>query len=76
MPSPDPLRAYLKELQKKYAGGVATEHTHRPALQRLITGRKLSFGDLLHYQQVVVALKETIRLMDEIDRAIPAWPIE
>lgn len=37
-------------------------------------GRQLSFEDL-HYQQVVVALQETLRLMDEIDEAIPGWPI-
>jgi hypothetical protein len=36
----------------------------------------LSFDDLMHYQKVVVALKETIRLMAEIGRAIPLWPIE
>jgi hypothetical protein len=30
----------------------------------------------MHYQKVVVALKETIRLMEEIDRAIPGWPVE
>ena len=39
-------------------------------------GRQLSFDDLMHYQKVVVALKETIRLMGEIDKAIPGWPIE
>jgi len=39
-------------------------------------GRQLSFDDLMHYQKVVVALKETARLMGEIDRAIPGWPIE
>jgi len=39
-------------------------------------GRQLSFDDLMHYQKVVVALKETIGLMAEIDRAIPGWPIE
>jgi len=39
-------------------------------------GRQLSFDDLMHYQMVVVALKETIRLMAEIDKAIPEWPIE
>ena len=38
--------------------------------------RQLSFDDLMHYQKVIVALKETIRLMEEIDRAIPGWPIE
>ncbi|TKJ30092.1 MAG: N-6 DNA methylase [Chloroflexi bacterium B3_Chlor] len=39
-------------------------------------GRKLSFDDLLHYQKIVVALKETMRLMEEIDALIPSWPIE
>ena len=38
-------------------------------------GRQLSFDDLMHYQKVVVALKETIRLIGEIDKAIPGWPI-
>ena len=39
-------------------------------------GRQLSFDDLMHYQKVVVALAETMRLMNEIDKAIPSWPIE
>jgi predicted helicase len=39
-------------------------------------GRKLSNDDITHYQRVVVAIKETIRLMSEIDKAIPNWPIE
>ncbi len=38
--------------------------------------RKLSFDDLMHYQKIVVALKETIRLMTAIDELIPSWPIE
>ncbi len=38
-------------------------------------GRALSHDDIEHYQRVVVALKETMRLMVEIDKAIPAWPI-
>ncbi len=38
-------------------------------------GRKLAYDDLTHYQKVVVALKETIRLMQEIDAAISDWPI-
>jgi len=29
-----------------------------------------------HYGKIVVALKETIRLMVEIDELIPSWPIE
>lgn len=38
-------------------------------------GRTLSFEDLQHYQKIVVALKETLRLMAEIDAAIPGWPL-
>jgi len=38
-------------------------------------GRTLSYDDLSHYQKIVVALKETIRLMDEIDAVIPSWPL-
>ena len=38
-------------------------------------GRKLTYDDLTHYQRIVVALSETIRLMAEIDAAIPAWPL-
>ena len=40
-------------------------------------GRKLLKADIEHYQRVVVALNETIRLMAEIDRVIEAhggWP--
>jgi hypothetical protein len=39
-------------------------------------GRTLTYDDLEHYSKVVTALKETIRLMAEIDAAIPKWPIE
>ena len=38
-------------------------------------GRVLSSDDITHYQRVAIALKETIRLMKEIDRAIPGWPL-
>ena len=38
--------------------------------------RNLSFDDILHYQKVVVALKETMKIMQEIDRIIPSFPIE
>lgn len=40
-------------------------------------GRKLSADDIAHYQRIVVALNETIRLMAEIDAVIEAhggWP--
>jgi len=39
-------------------------------------GRTLTYDELTHYQKVIVALKETIRLMAEIDRTIMSWPIE
>ena len=39
-------------------------------------GRLLTYDDLTHYQKVVVALSETIRIMKEIDKAIPEWPIK
>jgi predicted helicase len=39
-------------------------------------GRKLGYEDIEHYQKIVVALKETSRLMKEIDECIPGWPIE
>ena len=40
-------------------------------------GRRLSKDDIEHYQKIVVALSETIRLMAEIDKVIDAhggWP--
>jgi len=38
-------------------------------------GRTLSYDDRTHYQKIIVALKETIRLMEEIDELIPGWPV-
>lgn len=39
-------------------------------------GRALSYDDITHYQKIVVALKETMRLMKAIDAAISQWPVE
>jgi predicted helicase len=39
-------------------------------------GRKLTFDDVQHYQRIVVALSETIRLMAEIEERIPVWPMQ
>ena len=39
-------------------------------------GRKITWEDQQHYQKIVVALNETMRLMEEIDGTIPSWPIE
>lgn len=38
--------------------------------------RKLSNDDIIHYQKIVVALKNTIEIMQEIDTIIPSFPIE
>jgi len=41
-------------------------------------GRRLAYDDVTHYQRMVAALSETIRLMNEIDQVIDAhggWPI-
>ena len=44
-----------------------------------VPGRTLTADDIAHYQRIVVALKETMQLMEEIDEVIEAyggWPIE
>jgi len=38
-------------------------------------GRVLAFEDLADYMDVVGVLVGTIRLMQEIDAAIPSWPL-
>jgi hypothetical protein len=39
-------------------------------------GRALAYDDITHYQKIVVALAETVRVMNKIDAAIPKWPLE
>jgi predicted helicase len=44
---------------------------------RKVAGRKLNKGDIEHYQKIIVALSETIRIMAEIDKVIDkhgGWP--
>jgi len=83
--APEPLergRVYANEEQ--YVEGIAPEVWAfeigaYQVLEKWLKDRRgqaLSFDDLLHYQKVVVALRETMRLMDEIDEAVPSWPIE
>lgn len=38
-------------------------------------GRTLTQEDILHYQRIIVSLQETMRLMQQIDEAIPEFPI-
>lgn len=45
------------------ATGAVGPQIHSPYL--------LPYDDITHYQRVVVAIKETIRLISEIDKAIP-----
>jgi hypothetical protein len=38
-------------------------------------GRKLTYGDVQHWQRIAVAIKETGRIIAEIDALIPDWPL-
>jgi predicted helicase len=38
-------------------------------------GRALSYEDIERYRQVTEAVRQTLRVMEEIDRAIPGWPL-
>jgi len=38
-------------------------------------GRVLSYDDIEHYRKMTEAIRQTLRLMEEIDLAIPSWPI-
>jgi predicted helicase len=77
-----PGLVYINKTQ--YFQGVEPEvwefHIGRyQVLEKWLKDRKartLSYDDVTHYGRVVVALKETIRLMEEIDELIPSWPIE
>jgi len=35
MSNPDPFKTYLRELRKNLSTGVATEHTHRSAMEEI-----------------------------------------
>jgi predicted helicase len=38
--------------------------------------RKLTIDEAQHYQKIVIAIRETARLMAEIDALIPGWPLQ
>ncbi len=38
-------------------------------------GRHLSYEDITHYMKIVAALGQTVTLMQQIDAAIPEWPL-
>ena len=80
-----PLTDDVKLFRRLVALGAELVELHlmrSPALDGFITwlkdrkDRTLSRDDIAHYQRVVVALEQTIRLMKEIDKAIPGWPLE
>ena len=53
-----------------------------PVCQKWLKDRKehknyyLSQDEINHYQKIVIALRHTIRLMADIDKLIPEWPIK
>jgi hypothetical protein len=51
---------------------IASPHLELAATQ---AGRALSFDDLQHYMRMIIALRETRRVMGEIDEVIPDWPL-
>jgi hypothetical protein len=36
----------------------------------------MSYDDIEHYRKMTEAVRQTLRLMEEIDHVIPAWPLE
>jgi predicted helicase len=75
-------RVYINKLQ--YFEGVPSEVWNfqiggYQVCEKWLKDRKartLTYDDLTHYQKIVVALKETMRLMKEIDSLVPLWPIQ
>ena len=39
-------------------------------------GRTLTLADMQHYQGIIAALLQTANLMQQIDAAIPTWPLQ
>ncbi len=79
---PKEQRVYLNK--SRYFEGIAPEVLEfkiggYQVLDKWLKDRKkaqrsLSFDEVLHYQKIVVALKETQKLMLEIDGIIPGFP--
>ena len=68
----DAFTGVPEEVWNFYVGGYQVCHKWLKDRK----GRTLSEDDITHYQRIVVALQETIRLMQQIDEAIPGFPIE
>jgi hypothetical protein len=84
----DAMTAYLKQVGKSLARGDSAEHTHRLALQDLIEQLQTGIVCVGPLGPQAVARRHcplparrrgnqgTIRLMAEMDKAIPQWPME
>jgi predicted helicase len=68
----DAFTGVAQEVWEFYVGGYQVCHKWLKDRK----GSVLSVEDIVHYQKIVVALGETIKLMQMIDEVIPGWPIE
>jgi Type ISP C-terminal specificity domain len=79
--APDKKQVWINQTQ--YFGGVPENlwdfyvGGYQPCQKWLQDrkGRKLSYDDVQHWQRMVVAPAETIRLTNEIDELFPGWPL-
>jgi len=79
--TPENQRVWINALQ--YFGGVPQTlwESHVGGYQvcekwlKDRKGRKLSYDDVQHWQRIVVAMQETMRLANEINALIPGWPL-
>lgn len=67
----DGFTAIPEEVWNFHVGGYQVCHKWLKDRKKRI----LSQEDIQHYQRIVVALQETIKLMNKIDQAIPEFPI-
>ncbi|MDQ7842101.1 MAG: type ISP restriction/modification enzyme, partial [bacterium] len=79
---PDQARVYIND--KQFFEGIPSDIWQMtiggfPICGQWLKDRKeqtLSYDDIQKYQQIIVALREMSRVMDEIDDIIPSWPLE
>lgn len=75
-----PAGAYQQgaTLRRRSAGDLEFSRRRIPGNQYVAkdrNGRAIDYGELTHYQKVIVALNETICLTDTIDDLVPGWPV-
>jgi hypothetical protein len=67
----------LEDVWNFHIGGYQV--CHKWLYDRKKAGRKLTAEDIEHYQKIVVAINETIKIMKQIDEVIDAhggWPMK